>query len=46
MLRACSAYGGRGEVHAGILWGNPRERDHLRNLGVDGVIILKWGFNK
>jgi len=23
-------------------WGNWRERDHRRNLGVDGWIILGW----
>jgi hypothetical protein len=29
------------EVHTGFWWGNPRERDHLKDLGVDGKIILK-----
>jgi hypothetical protein len=33
---------GRGEVHAGVWWGNLRERDP----GVDGRIILKWIFKK
>jgi len=23
-------------------WGNRRERDHWRDLGVDGLIILGW----
>jgi hypothetical protein len=27
-------------------WGNLRERDYLKDLGVDGGIILKWIFNK
>jgi len=25
-----------------VLVGNPRERDHWRDLGVDGWIILGW----
>jgi len=31
---------GTGEVSE-ILWGNPRERDHLVDPGVDGRIILR-----
>jgi len=31
----------RREVHTGFWWGNLRERDHLKDLGVDGRIILK-----
>jgi hypothetical protein len=27
-------------------WGNLRERYHLEDAGVDGMIILKWIFNK
>jgi len=37
---------GRGEVHTGFWWGNLRERDHLEDPGVDGIIILKWNFKK
>jgi len=29
MGRACSTYGGGGEMCTGIWWGNLRERDHL-----------------
>jgi hypothetical protein len=36
----------RGEVHAGVWWGNLRKRDHLKDLGVDGRIILKWILKK
>jgi len=37
---------GRGEAYKGFLWGNLRERDHLRDPDVDGRIILKWIFRK
>jgi len=43
---ACSTYGGRGEVHARFWWGNPRERDHLEDPGVDEIIVLSWIFRK
>jgi len=35
-----------GEVHTMFWSRDPRERDHLVNLGVDGRIILKWIFKK
>jgi hypothetical protein len=35
-----------GEVHTGFWWGNLRERYHLEELGVDGMILLKWLFKK
>jgi len=34
----------RGKAYIGYWWGNPRERDHLRDQGVDGRIILRWIF--
>jgi len=37
---------GRGEVYTGFWWGNPRERDHLEDLCVDGRIILRWILRK
>jgi hypothetical protein len=36
----------RGEVHIGFWWGDLREGDHLEDLGVDGMIILKCIFKK
>jgi hypothetical protein len=38
MCRTCSTYG---EVLTGLQWGNLREGNHLKDPGVDGMIILK-----
>jgi hypothetical protein len=35
-----------GEVHAGYWWGVLKEGDHVRDLGIDGRIILKLMFKK
>ena len=37
---------GRKEEYTGLWWGNLRERDHLRDPGVDGRIILRWIYRK
>ena len=37
---------GRGEGYTGLRWGNLKQRDHWRDLGVDGKIILRWIFRK
>jgi len=37
---------GREDVYTGFWWGNPRERDHWEEPGVDGRIILKQIFRK
>jgi hypothetical protein len=37
---------GTGEVHIWFWWGNQRERYHLKDLSVDGRIILKFIFKK
>jgi hypothetical protein len=29
-----------------VWWGDLRERDHLKDLGLNGRIILKWIFKK
>jgi len=44
MVRAHSMY--RGEVYTGFWWRKLRERDHLKDSGIDGRIILKWIFRK
>jgi hypothetical protein len=31
--------GVRGEVHKEFWWGNVKERDHFKDLGVDGRIV-------
>jgi hypothetical protein len=33
-------------VYAGFWWGNLRVRDHLEDLGMDGMIILRWIYRK
>jgi hypothetical protein len=37
---------GRGEACTELWWGNLRERDHWRDPGVDGRVILRWTFKK
>ena len=33
---------GAGEVHTGFWWGDLVNRDYVKDLGVDGKIMLKW----
>jgi hypothetical protein len=46
MGRTCGTFGGKGEVHTGLQWGNLRDGDHLKHPGVDGRIILEWIFER
>jgi hypothetical protein len=41
----CSA-DGEGRGCTGFWWGNPRERDHWGDPGVDARIIVRWIFRK
>jgi hypothetical protein len=40
------AHMGRGKFCRGFCWENLKNRDHLKDPGVDGRIILKWIFRK
>ena len=44
--RGMKSVWGREEVHIGFWWGNLGERDHLKDPGIDGRIIIKWIFRK
>jgi len=37
---------GEREAYRVFWWGNPKERDHLGDPGVDGSIMLRWIFRK
>jgi hypothetical protein len=43
---ACSTYVGEERCIQFFLWEILRERDHLKDRGIDGRIILKWIFRK
>jgi len=32
----------RRDMHAGFWWGNMKEREHLEDINVDRLIMLKW----
>jgi hypothetical protein len=34
------------EVHTGLWWGDPRQGDHLEDVGLNERIIQKWIFKK
>jgi hypothetical protein len=45
MGETCNTYGDSRGVYR-FLVGKPEERDHLKNTGVDGMLILRWIFRK
>ena len=36
----------RGEVHTEFWWGDLKERGHLEEVGVDGIVMLRWILKK
>jgi hypothetical protein len=46
MCGACGLYGRNEKCIQGFSAGNLKERDHLKGLGIDGRIILKWVLKK
>jgi hypothetical protein len=36
---------GKAEIHTGFWWGSLKEGDHLKDLDVDGCILLKLIFD-
>jgi len=42
---ACSAYGERRDVYR-VLVGNPEGKNHWKDPGEDGRILLRWNFRK
>jgi hypothetical protein len=40
------AHMGRGELYTAFWWGNLWERDHLKDRGINGRILLRWIFRK
>jgi len=39
---ACGTYMGGREMHSGFWWRSLKERNNLEELGVGGMIMLKW----
>jgi hypothetical protein len=37
---------GEDKVYIRFGWGNQKKRDHVKTLGIDGRIILKWSLKK
>jgi len=46
MGRACGMYGGQERCTQDLGGEFGRKRDHLKNQGVDGKIVLTWTFKK
>jgi hypothetical protein len=42
----CGMHGGEENVYTGFGLGNMKNRDHLGDVGVDRMLILKWILKK
>jgi hypothetical protein len=40
--RACGTHGEKGETCTGFWWESWKEKDHLKDQGVDGRMVSKW----
>jgi hypothetical protein len=45
IVRTCSTWGERRGAYRSLV-GRPEGRNHLKDLGVDGRLVLKWIFDK
>ena len=39
---ACGTYGGKDKYVQDFWWGNLKDRNHLEDLDIDGIIISRW----
>jgi len=39
---ACGTYGGKDRYVQDFWWGNLKDRGHLEDLDIDGIIMSRW----